>query len=166
MISLYQNPWFKVVKDNKYHYILEEGAANGAVVLALVKKRFVFVRIHRPAHNLDLLEAPRGYGNKGESSESCAIRELFEETGHKFEISELQKIGHIRPNSAILSSVVPVYFIESDCNEPAKPPDEEVLEVEYIPEKNIYEEIARGHITDGFTLSALSFYWARKYNKA
>lgn len=164
MIPQYKNPWFQVVKDGKYHYLVEDGSNNGAIILALVKKRFVFVRVNRPAHSMDLVEAPRGYGHNGESSEACAIRELFEETGHKFELSDLDKIGKIRPNSAILSSIIPVYLIESDGNDPIKESDNEVSSVVYIPAKDIYDEVFKGNITDGCTLSALALYWSRNRN--
>ena len=84
MKTEYQNPWFKVVKNGKFHFIKENGSDNGAVILALVDGKFLFVKVDRPAHEMISVEAPRGYGEPGESSESCAVRELYEETGFLF----------------------------------------------------------------------------------
>jgi len=164
VITQYENPWFQVVKDGKYHYLVENGSNNGAIVLVLLKDVFLFVRVNRLAHGMDLVEAPRGYGDSGESSEACAIREVFEETGHQFELSDLECIGKVRPNSAILSSCISVYLIESDCSEAVKKPDEEVSGVIFIPEKDVFSEVSKGNITDGCTLSALALYWSRNHN--
>lgn len=165
MKTEYKNPWFKVVKDGKFHFVKESGSDNGAVILALIDEKFVFVEVERPAHSMISLEAPRGYGNIGEKSESCAIRELYEETGILLAIDDLERIGLIRPNTAILSSSIPVYLIRSNQVSITKLPDPEILHVLYISEEEILKEIASGRITDGITLSALSLYWAKKYNK-
>lgn len=161
----YQNPWFKVIKNGKFHFIKENGSDNGAVILALVDGKFLFVKVDRPAHEMISVEAPRGYGEPGESSESCAVRELYEETGFLFSSSNLEKIGVVRPNPAILSSSIPVYFIQESNLSSKKLPDPEVLGVILIPENEIHKEIAKGKITDGITLSALSLFWATQHNK-
>jgi len=157
----YENPWFKVVKDGKYHFLEEVGSDNGAVVLLLINGDFVFVSVNRPAHKAAFLEAPRGYGDVGETSEMSAVREVYEETGYKFDVTALENIGVVRPNTAILSSSIPVYLIESNLNLPSKAPDKEVDSLSFIPEAQIYKEIADGKITDGISLAALSLYWAR-----
>jgi ADP-ribose pyrophosphatase len=161
MKTEYANPWFKVVKDGRYHFLKESGSDNGAVVLLLLRDKFVFVKVNRPAHQLELIEAPRGYGDSGETSELCAVREVREETGYVFDVLDLEYLGSVRPNSAILSSVLPVYLIESSEEPPMVPVDDEVSEVIYIPKKDIHAAIAEGRVTDGITLSALALYWAR-----
>lgn len=165
MKTEYKNPWFKVVKDGKFHFIKESGSDNGAVILALIDEQFIFVEVERPAHNLISLEAPRGYGDQGESSESCAIRELYEETGFLLAIKDLERIGLIRPNTAILSSSIPVYLIESDQASRRRLPDPEITKVVRISKEDIHKEVESGKITDGITLSALSLFWAKKHNK-
>tara|TARA_B110000908_G_C10182962_1_gene416614 strand:+ start:811 stop:1326 length:516 start_codon:yes stop_codon:yes gene_type:complete len=161
----YENPWFKVIKDGKYHYLKENGSDNGAVVLVLINDDFIFVKVSRPAHSIKSLEAPRGYGDVGESSESCAIRELYEETGYSFETSDLENIGVVRPNTAILSSSIPVYLIESGIRSSVKLSGDEISEVVYISKEEVYKQVTAGKITDGITLAALGLYWARNHNK-
>ncbi len=165
MKTEYENPWFKVVKDGKFHFVKENGSDNGAVILALIDKKFIFVEVNRPAHNMVSLEAPRGYGESGETSDLCAIRELFEETGFLLPIENLERIGLIRPNTSILSSSIPVYFIQANRVSKKTTQDSEIFNVVSISEGEIYKEIANGNITDGMTLSALSLYWAKKHNK-
>lgn len=161
MKTEYKNPWFKVVKDGKFHFIKENGSDNGAVILALIDEKFIFVEVERPAHNLISLEAPRGYGGIGENSETCAIRELYEETGFLLSAENLERIGLIRPNTAILSSSIPVYFIESNQALRINETDSEICNVVCIPKEDIHKEVASGKITDGITLAALSLFWAK-----
>ncbi|RME60096.1 NUDIX hydrolase [Candidatus Parcubacteria bacterium] len=159
----YENPWFKVVEDNGHYYLVEDASTNGAIILLTINDSFVFVKAKRPAHRLYLLETPRGYGDPGESSELCAIRELREETGYSFKVSDLERIGYVRPNTAILSAKIPVFLIESGQKQKGEIIDkEEVSEVVFLSKDKIHEEISRGNITDGMTLSALSLYWAKK----
>ena len=157
----YENKWFRVLKDGKYHYLQENGSDNGAVVLALIDGCFIFVQVQRAAQGMELIEAPRGYGNPGELSEDCALRELFEETGHCFDKEDLQLLGNIRPNSAILSSCIPVYLIETAAREPLKAPDGEVTTLVSIDKDAVKSVVAQGKITDGITLAALALYWSR-----
>lgn len=160
MKIVYENPWFQVIKNKKFHYLQENGADNGAVILAIFKEQFVFVKVNRPAHNASFIEAPRGYGNENETNTQCAARELLEETGYKISESELIELGKIRPNSAILSSTVSVYLADiSEC-EKISEPDNEVIELVYISKNEIKEKIKSGLIADGFTLSALALFWS------
>jgi ADP-ribose pyrophosphatase len=158
----YQNPWFKVIKDGKFHYLEENSSDNGAVVIAVIDNELTFVNIDRTAHKINLIELPRGYGDKLESSQFCAARELYEETGHKFKPEQFLEIGVVRPNSAILSSIIPVYLIESLDNSKLKEHDAEVNSVLYINKSRIYDEISSGRISCGITLSALMIYFAHK----
>lgn len=164
MKTVYENPWFRVVEDKNFHYLKEDGADNGAVILPVFEEQFVFVRVNRPAHEAIFIEAPRGYGEKNESNAECAVRELFEETGYKIQSSKLVELGKIQPNSAILSSNVSVFLAEISGCENIPIADDEVLEVVYISKKEIKNKIKSGVITDGFTLSALALYWAADYD--
>lgn len=156
----YENPWFSVVKQGKYHFIKETGSDNGAVVLLEADNNFVFVKVFRRAQNAFLIEAPRGYGEKEETSRESAARELFEETGYKIESCQFKHIGTIQPNSAILSSTLPVYYAKIDKRIEVSAIDSEITEVVYIPTDQIMNSIMSGQITDGITLAALALYWA------
>ncbi len=154
----YENPWFRIVKQGQYHFVEENGADNGAVILLQAEEHFVFVKVFREAHNAFFIEAPRGYGEKGEISSEAASRELFEETGYKIEISKLRQLGTVQPNSAILSSSLPIFFVEVDKRIKETILDSEVSDIVYIHKRQILNSIASGEITDGITLAALTLY--------
>jgi ADP-ribose pyrophosphatase len=160
MKTVYSNPWFKVIKDKKYHYIKENGSNNGAVILAINGDNFIFVKVKRAAHSLELIEAPRGYGEVGETSEGCALREFHEETGYKIKLQNITKLGEVRPNSAILTSSITVFLASVSDDQNISTHDSEISELIYIPVKDIHKAISEGLITDGFTLSALAMFWS------
>lgn len=50
----------------------------------------------------------------GETRLQCARRELAEETGYQVAATQLERLGRIRPNSAILASRVDLYLAHMD----------------------------------------------------
>jgi ADP-ribose pyrophosphatase len=165
MKTVYKNPWFKVTKNGQFHYVEENGANNGAVIIVIEDKSFVFVKIHRPAHAVDLIEFPRGYANNDESSQECALRELLEETGYLIDSVNIEKLGIIKPNSAILTSSVNIFLANVSKENKVQEHDSEVIEVIRIPINEIKEKILSGSITDGFSLSALALFWCKYPSK-
>lgn len=162
MIEKYSNQWFCVVKEGDFHFIKEFGSENGAVVIVELDDSYVFVRVPRAAHGFSVeIEAPRGYGKNFESSCQTAIRELYEETGYLIKPSQLEKLGSIKPNSAILASQVDVFFAKVVGNQKVKSHDSEVQGVFEIPKAELKSMITNGVITDSFTLSAFALLWSR-----
>ena len=161
MKAVYENPWFSVIKDGQFHYIRESGAQNGAVVLVRSARGFVFVEVDRKANKGVFIEAPRGYGEPGETARQCAIRELEEETGLKICEDWLVELGTLQPNSAILASTVTAFFVDVGQATPSSSTDREVQDLVVIPEDQIKAVIGSGRITDGFSLSAFALFWAR-----
>ena len=158
---VYKNKWFKVIKEGKWHYIVEKNSRNGAVILMLEEDNdFIFVKNHRVAVDKILLELPRGYGDENEDSIDAAIREAFEETGYKIDKQNILKLGSVYPNSAILESKIDIFFAKVKQVDKIKEPDIEILELIKIPVKNINKYIKKGNIQDSFSLSALSLYYA------
>ncbi len=158
----YKNPWFSVVKDGKYHYIKEVGSDNGAVVLIESDSGYVFVRISRAAHFFkEQIEAPRGYGEAHESSIEAAIREAYEEVGCSIEIGQIEKIGTVKPNSAILASNVDIFYARVGNQQISEFQDNEISGVVTIAKADIQSQITKGLISDAFTLSAFALLWSR-----
>jgi len=158
--TVYENPWFGVIQDGRYHYVKETGADNGAVVLARQGGDFLFVRVRRPAHGDTFVEAPRGYGEPGESAAQCAARELREETGFAVAPEALVALGRLRPNSAILASSVTAFFAEVPAGAVPFATDGEVDGLVRIPEAGLQAALSGGRLGDGFTLAALALFWA------
>jgi ADP-ribose pyrophosphatase len=164
--TVYDNQWFHVIQDDKWHYIEEVNSNNGAVILLLRdNEKFIFIKTYRKAIDSIVIELPRGYGNNKEDSISTAIRESFEETGYKIQKENIKKIGSINPNSAILSSTVDIFFAKVSTLDLKKKHDDEVIEIIEIDKHQIMSAVLSGKIQDAFSLSAISLYTAQNYNK-
>ena len=158
MKTLYENPWFRVVQDGRFHWIVENDSNNGAAVLAQIgDDDFLLLNIMRRPHADVQLEIPRGYGEPGESSLACACRELKEETGYQVNEDQLSLLGRIKPNSAILASSIDIFLARIDGRTRPAPRDNEAREVERISLRRLRDLLSEGAIEDSFTLAALAF---------
>lgn len=158
---VYKNQWFSVVNDKNWYFIREEHAHNGAVILILEdNEKFIFVENYRRAIDTIVIEAPRGYGENGETSKKAAIREAYEETGYQIQEKNIKKIGSVYPNSAILDAQIDIYFAKVSKNEKIKQPDNEIIEIVKIDKEKILSYINNGQIKDTFSISAVTFYMA------
>ena len=162
MSTQYENPWFRVVREDGFHWMVEDGAHNGAAVLAIVDEReVVLVQTRRPAQgHREALEIPRGYGEPGETSLACACRELREETGYQARPEQLTRLGHYQPNSAILASSVELYLARLSASDQVGGHDGEVTGVILLPLETLRQRLLAGKLSDGFTLAALAHYYA------
>lgn len=161
MTTQYSNPWFQVEKEGNQHYVVEKNAHNGAVVLVETPQSYLFVQLRRAAQGEKLLvEAPRGYGEVGETSLQAACRELYEETGYQVADDALTYLGKVMPNSAILASSVEVFLARVTPQQKVKDSDNEVEGLYSIQKSDLKRHIRAGKIQDGFTLSALALLWS------
>lgn len=85
---------------------------------------------------------------------------MFEETGYRIESNKFKHIGNIQPNSAILSSSLPIYFVSVSERINTSALDGEISEIVYIEKEKIFNSIACGEISDGITIAALAMHWA------
>jgi ADP-ribose pyrophosphatase len=155
---VYENPWFKVIKQDGYHFIDELNSQEGAAVLALCGDEFLLLEMNRLAQDsARTLEIPRGYADHGETSQQCARRELLEETGYRVEEQDLQLLGYIRPNTGLLKTRVALYFVELSGEHPQEQHDNEAKNILRIKAADIPNMLADGAIEDSFTLAALCY---------
>lgn len=152
---VYQNPWFEVIQDGKWHFIHEPDSPNGAVIVAQHNGSYVFVRVPRRAHAAELLEVPRGYGEPSEAAVSAAVRELREETGFNVASENFKRIGEVRPNTAVLASTLQVFACDIPADAVAGSRDNEASEVVMLTAPEVRQLVASGDITCGITLAAL-----------
>ncbi len=132
-----------------------------AVILAqLPDERFVLVRQYRKAIETALLEAVAGTLDPGESPETCARRELTEETGYTAE--SLHDLGVIYPAPGYSEERLYVYYAKlSPERGPMRPDDDERLEVECFSTDELESMMERGEICDAKTLAAWTLYRRR-----
>lgn len=157
----YENPWFRVLRKDKYLFVDEPGAKSGAAVMPIVGENIWLLEMLRPAQGgLTTLEIPRGYGDFSETSAECALRELKEETGLIASHAQLILLGKVRPNTAILTSCVDIFAVVMPADASPGSRDQEAERVVEIPLSQLPKLLAQGSIQDSFTLAALSYYWA------
>jgi 8-oxo-dGTP pyrophosphatase MutT (NUDIX family) len=88
-------------------------AADWAIVVPVLElgkeKKFVMVRQWRHGSRNLSLEFPGGVFERGEDSQSAALRELYEETGYR--AGSIQKLGEFSPNPAIMANKVHFFLV-------------------------------------------------------
>jgi len=131
--------------------ILEHG---GSVVLVPLDSNgnILFVRQYRHATGGDLLELPAGTREQEEPYEECAAREIREETG--MEAGSLQKVGEFYLAPGYSSEFMAVFLATDLKYNPLDADDDEFLQVEKIPLKDVTAMFERGDVPDSKSLAA------------
>ncbi len=137
-------------RETKYD-IIEHG---GSVVLVPVdtEGNLLFVRQYRHATGLDLLELPAGTRDGNEAYEECAAREVREETG--MEAGKLEKVGDFYLAPGYSSEFMAVFLATELKSNPLPGDDDEYLQLEKIPLKDVDALFARGEVPDAKSLAA------------
>jgi ADP-ribose pyrophosphatase len=128
---------------------------NGSVVLLPVDSEgnLLFVRQYRHAARRDLLELPAGTRNGNESYETCAAREMREETG--MAAGKLEQVGEFFLAPGYSTEYMVAFLATQLIHSPLRPDDDEFLQVEKIPVKRALEIAERGDFPDAKSLAAL-----------
>ena len=155
MEVVYKNPWFRVIREGRYHWVDQPRSVAGAVIFLQWRGRVAMVEQYRPAQGESLIEAPRGYAQPGETSVECAVREGFEETGLLARSEDVVHLGDVSPDSGILAARIGCFFARIDDDATREKEDDEVNYAVMMEWSQLYERIRQGQITDGFTLSGL-----------
>lgn len=137
-------------REAKYD-IIEHG---GSVVIVPIDKdgNLLFVRQYRHAAGLDLLELPAGTRDGDEPYEDCAAREIREETG--MEAGTLQRVGDFYLAPGYSSEFMAVFLATELKPNPLPGDDDEFLQLEKIPVKDVDAMFARGDMPDAKSLAA------------
>ena len=131
----------------------------GAVcVLPLTESgEVVMVRQYRYPFAKVLLEAPAGKLDPGESPETCARRELEEETG--VEAAELIPLGVYYPSVAVMDEKIHLFLARGLTQKNSHPDEDEFLRVEKVPMDALIQRILDGLVPDGKTQTAVLKAW-------
>lgn len=129
---------------------------SGVVALASRDGNIILRETFRHATRRWELETPRGQREIGSSAEAAARKELDEELG--FRVLDIEQIGEVSGDTAILASTLPVFWAEV-AHGPAHDHPEETEAfgriVEVMPAE-LRTRISRCEIRDGYTLAALT----------
>ncbi len=127
----------------------------GSVVMVPVDANgdMLFVRQYRHATKLDLLELPAGTRDGEEPPESCAAREMREETGMQAAHLEQLAAFYLAPG---YSTEFMYAFLATELTPNPLPPDsDEFLQIVKLPVRRAMEMAEKGEIPDAKSLAAL-----------
>jgi len=127
------------------------GAA--AVVPVDDEQRVVLIRQYRYATGGFVLEVPAGKLDGGEPPETCARREVLEETGYR--PGRLEAMGWIWTTPGFTNERIWLFLATGLLQDRQDLQVDEVLTVERLPLEEAVERAARGEITDAKSVCAL-----------
>lgn len=127
----------------------------GVCVLPLLSDgRVIMERQYRYPHGRIFLEIPAGKLNyKGEDTLMAGARELREETGAV--AGRFTYLGQIDTTPALIDEKIQVYLAEDIKLGEQELDDDEFLDLEFIPLKELYEMVMQGEIKDAKTQIAI-----------
>jgi ADP-ribose pyrophosphatase len=138
-------------KPSKRELIQHPGAV--AIVALDPDQNVLLVRQYRIAADRVLVEIPAGTLNPGEDPETCAVRELQEETGYR--PGQIEKIGGIFVAPGYTTEFIHLYMASDLSESRLAHDDDEFLEADRVPLAEALKLIERGDIIDGKSISAL-----------
>ncbi|MFH1734891.1 MAG: NUDIX hydrolase [bacterium] len=118
--------------------------------------RLVLVRQFRYALDRETLEFPAGRLDPGEDPETCAKRELAEETG--YQAGKLDFLLKIHPAPGYTDELIYIYRASEMTAGKAHPDSDEELFTVEITVDELVEKLQQGILTDSKTINALLYY--------
>lgn len=138
--------------------VLHPGAVG--IIPFVSETEIVLVKQYRYPVREELLEIPAGKLDPGESAESCAIRELEEETGYK--AKKLNYLGSIYTSPGFSSEIIHIYWAEQLDFTRANPDPDEILETLTIDFEKAVQMCLGNKIKDAKTVVALTKMWLER----
>jgi ADP-ribose pyrophosphatase len=132
----------------------------GAVALVVVdeEERLILVRQYRRAADRFLLEIPAGTREHGEDSETCARREVREETG--CEATHVSRLGGFYSAPGFCTEFLDCYLMTGLTEVEAGGDDDENIEVERLTAEEALAAIQSGEICDAKSICGILL-WMR-----
>jgi ADP-ribose pyrophosphatase len=123
----------------------------GVIILPIYQEQVLLIRHFRHATRTWHIEIPRGFGEKGFSSEEHARTELKEEIGAK--ISRLISLGKVYPDAGATSTSDDFFYAEVEAYGEVEA-YEAITELLPTPLADFERMIHENEINDGFTITA------------
>ena len=125
----------------------------GAGVVAIQSGRVCLVRQYRVVLGRVTLEIPAGKLEGGEQGESCAARELVEETGLRAE--KLVHLATVLGSPGFTDEHTEVFLAQGLSQGTSRPDEGEVVRGVWIPLDEVMHAISAGLIQDGKTVAGV-----------
>lgn len=118
--------------------------------------RFVLVKQYRYATKRALLEVPAGTREPNEDAETCARRELGEETG--YQASSITPLGRFFVSPGWCNEEIIIYLARGLSPVDVSSEEDEDLAVHIVEPAEALQRIAEGEIADAKTMTAIYAY--------
>ncbi|MDD5761982.1 MAG: NUDIX hydrolase [bacterium] len=142
-------------REGRYNRVVEHSGRGGVAVLPIRGTLIGLVLQFRYPVDREMWEIPRGFAD-GPDEVLEALRELREETGIDLDAGGLTDLGVIHPNSGVLATSVRLFAARCEgTRDDLTRGDGEATEIRWVSVPEILSLIARGEITDAFTLCAV-----------
>ncbi len=130
----------------------------GAVVLPVTDAgKIIFVRQFRYPFQEWVLELPAGKLDPGEDPQTCATRELTEETGYT--AGKITKLGHIYTTPGFCNEILHIYLAENlTPGKHAREEGEEGMQIIELTIDEVKNKINSGELVDAKSISGVMMY--------
>jgi ADP-ribose pyrophosphatase len=125
---------------------------NGAAVLPVYCGKIALVKIWRHGTQDFHLEIPRGFGEKGQTPEETAHKEVKEEIS--IEPSDMQPLGSMHTDTGMTDTCVYLFFAELPTEEAHPQSSEGIIDVKWLSFADFEKYVINGQITDSFSIAA------------
>lgn len=128
--------------------------AGGVVIVPIDDQdNVLFVRQYRLPVAETLLELPAGGADPGEGPQTCASRELQEETG--YQAGRLERLCGFYTAPGFCTEFLHLFLATELSPSPLKPDEDEAIELVRVPLAQVQGLIASGEIRDVKTIAGL-----------
>jgi ADP-ribose pyrophosphatase len=127
-------------------------SAPGVVILPVYNGQVCLLRIFRHSLRRYVLEVPRGFGNKGETDEQNALRELSEEI--KGSVNEIHSMGYVIENSGLGDARAALFFADLSEMPTVIENGEGIEKIEFVSTNKFLQLIKDGEIEDSYTITS------------
>ena len=124
-----------------------------AVVPVTSDGHFLLVRQYRKPNECVSIEIPAGKLDPGEAPDTCAMRELEEETG--FRAEQVEKLFSMKSTPGFSDEVIHVYLATTLLPGERNPDEDEFISAFAVSEQEVLAMIRDGRITDGKTIAGI-----------
>ena len=142
-----------------YERILPAITPGAVVCIPQHDDKLILLRQYRHALRSEQYAFPRGFAEAGISGEDNARKELLEELG--CQANQVSCLGSIVADSGLCGEAVGIYLCRID-NWETKYGYEGIQNTISLTLSQLQQMIATGHITDGYTLSAVAHLLCRQ----
>jgi 8-oxo-dGTP pyrophosphatase MutT (NUDIX family) len=163
---MYESDWVNVYLDDvelpdgshiDHHVLTMPKASQTAVVVNAAGDQVLLIWRHRFITDTWGWEVPAGWVEPGESSEDAIRREILEETGHSVNTVSPMVSYYAIPG---ISTMKFTAWIASGGSRVRSPNSEETVDVAWHSTEDLRDLVAAGEITDGPSLTSLSYWLA------